>query len=92
MAAPRRVLVVGACGRMGERVRAALAGEPSLRLAAALEAPGHPQLGAELAPGVPLRDDLEAALARLRRGDRLQPRLRRACWCCAPPPRPGSRS
>ena len=39
MAAPRRVLVVGACGRMGLCVRAALAGEPSLRLAAALEAP-----------------------------------------------------
>ena len=64
MRAPRRVLVVGACGRMGERVRAALAGEPSLRLAAALEAPGHPQLGSELAPGVLLRDDVKAALAR----------------------------
>ena len=63
MRAPRRVLVVGACGRMGERVRAALAGEPSLRLAAALEAPGHPQLGSELAPGVLLRDDVKAALA-----------------------------
>ena len=63
MAAPRRVLVVGACGRMGERVRAALAGEPSLKLAAALEAPGHPQLGRELAPGVRLRDDAKAALA-----------------------------
>lgn len=63
MAAPRRVLVVGACGRMGERVRAALADEPSLRLAAALEAPGHPQLGAELAPGVKLVADAKAALA-----------------------------
>ena len=63
MAAPRRVLVVGACGRMGERVRAALAGEPRLRLAAALEAPGHPQLGTEIAPGVTLRDDTKAALA-----------------------------
>jgi len=63
MGAPRRVLVVGACGRMGECVRAALAGEPSLRLAAALEAPGHPRLGSELAPGVPLRDDIKAALA-----------------------------
>ena len=63
MAAPRRVLVVGACGRMGERVRAALGEEPSLRLAAALEAPGHPQLGAEIAPGVKLTDDAKAALA-----------------------------
>jgi 4-hydroxy-tetrahydrodipicolinate reductase len=48
---------------MGERVRAALAGEPRLRLAAALEAPGHPQLGTEIAPGVTLRDDTKAALA-----------------------------
>jgi len=63
MGAPHRVLVVGACGRMGERVRAALAGEPSLRLGAAVEVPGHPQLGSELAPGVRLRDDLKAALA-----------------------------
>jgi 4-hydroxy-tetrahydrodipicolinate reductase len=63
MRAPRRVLVVGACGRMGERVRAALADEPSLRLAAALEAPGHPQLGTQLVPGVLLRDDIKAALA-----------------------------
>jgi len=63
MGAPHRVLVVGACGRMGESVRAALAGEPSLRLAAALEAPGHPRLGSELAPGVQLRDDIKAALA-----------------------------
>jgi dihydrodipicolinate reductase len=38
----RRVLVVGARGRMGECVRAALAREPGLRLSAALEAPGHP--------------------------------------------------
>lgn len=63
MATARRVLVVGACGRMGESVRAALAGEPSLTLAAALEAPGHPQLGRELAPGVRLGDDAKAALA-----------------------------
>lgn len=63
MGAPRRVLLVGACGRMGQCVRAALAGEPSLRLAAALEAPGHPQLGEEIAPGVKLSADLEGALA-----------------------------
>jgi 4-hydroxy-tetrahydrodipicolinate reductase len=63
MGAPRRVLVVGACGRMGQCVRSALAGEPSLRLAAALEAPGHPRLGEEIAPGVKLQGNLEAALA-----------------------------
>jgi 4-hydroxy-tetrahydrodipicolinate reductase len=63
MGAPHRVLVVGACGRMGERVREALAGEPTLRLTAALEAPGHPRLGSELAPGVRLTDDAKAALS-----------------------------
>jgi hypothetical protein len=36
---------------MGQHVRAALAEEPSLRLAAALEAPGHPGLGTDLERG-----------------------------------------
>jgi 4-hydroxy-tetrahydrodipicolinate reductase len=47
---------------MGESVRAALAREPRLRLAAALEAPGHPDVGSELAPGVRLSGDPRAAL------------------------------
>jgi 4-hydroxy-tetrahydrodipicolinate reductase len=63
MARARRVCVVGAAGRMGEAVRRALPEEPSLVLAAALEAPGHPQLGSELAPGVRLGSDAKAALA-----------------------------
>ena len=63
MTPQRGVLVVGAAGRMGCCVRAALAGEPSLRLAAALEAPGHPQIGSELAAGIALADDPKAALA-----------------------------
>ncbi len=50
-------------GRMGERVRAALAEDAALTLGAALEAPGHPALGSELAPGVKLGADLESALA-----------------------------
>ena len=58
-----RVCVVAACGRMGEAVRAALAEESELELAAALEASGHPQLGVELAPGVRLGDDAKAALS-----------------------------
>jgi 4-hydroxy-tetrahydrodipicolinate reductase len=62
MSAPRRVAVVGALGRMGERVRAALAEEPTLALAAALEGPGHPGLGRELAPGVAVSADAKAAL------------------------------
>ncbi|MDH3211539.1 MAG: 4-hydroxy-tetrahydrodipicolinate reductase [Myxococcales bacterium] len=63
MARTHRVLVVGALGRMGERVRAAVADEPSLRLGAALETPGHPRLGETLEDGVVLGDDAKAALA-----------------------------
>jgi 4-hydroxy-tetrahydrodipicolinate reductase len=63
MAAPLRVLVVGALGRMGERVRAALAEEPGLVLGAALEGAGHPRLGETLARGVRLGDDPKAAVA-----------------------------
>jgi 4-hydroxy-tetrahydrodipicolinate reductase len=47
---------------MGERVRAALAREPELRLAAALEVPGHPDLGQPLEHGVRLVDDPRTAL------------------------------
>jgi 4-hydroxy-tetrahydrodipicolinate reductase len=63
MAAQRRVLVVGALGRMGGCVRAAVAEEPSLRLGAALESPGHPRLGEALEQGVVLGDDPKPALA-----------------------------
>lgn len=56
-----RICVVGALGRMGERVRAALAEAPGLELASALEAPGHPGLGRD-AGGVPVVDDAKAAL------------------------------
>lgn len=58
-----RVLLLGAMGRMGERVRAALAADAELVLGAALETPAHPALGAELAPGVKLGADLTAGLA-----------------------------
>jgi 4-hydroxy-tetrahydrodipicolinate reductase len=63
MSPVRHALVVGALGRMGEAVRAALEEEPSLELAAALEAPGHPGIGTRLAEGVGVRDDAAAALA-----------------------------
>lgn len=62
MSVPRRVLVVGAAGRMGERVRAAVEDEPGLALAAALEAPGHPRVGERLSGGVVLGDDPKSAL------------------------------
>jgi 4-hydroxy-tetrahydrodipicolinate reductase len=58
-----RALVMGALGRMGERVRAALEAEPTLALGAALESPGHPAVGEVLADGVAVTDDAEAALA-----------------------------
>ncbi len=61
--AAARVLVVGALGRMGERVRAALEEASGLELGAALEAPGHPALGRALAEGVRVTDDAKAALA-----------------------------
>ena len=56
------VLVVGALGRMGLEVRAALEEEPSLYLAGALERAGHDDLGQTLSEGVRLRDDPKTAL------------------------------
>lgn len=52
-----RVAVVGALGRMGAAVRAAVDLSPDLALCGALEGPGHPGLGTELAAGVVVRDD-----------------------------------
>ena len=42
-----QVVVAGAAGRMGNRIVACLADTPGLRLVAALEAHGHPSLGAD---------------------------------------------
>ena len=56
------VMVVGAEGRMGLEVRAALAGEPTLAFAGALERPGHERAGETLDGGVVLRDDPARAL------------------------------
>lgn len=57
-----RVLLLGAMGRMGERVRAALEDAPGMALGAAVEAPGHPAQGSRLEGGVVLGDDAKAAL------------------------------
>lgn len=59
-----RVLVVGAMGRMGQRVRAAISEAPRLKLGAALEARGHPSVGSSIADGVEISDDPKAALSR----------------------------
>jgi 4-hydroxy-tetrahydrodipicolinate reductase len=65
------VVVAGAAGRMGCRVVALIGEDPDLRLAAALEAPGHPAVGrdaglvAGVGPtGVTIGADPAAALAR----------------------------
>ena len=63
MSEPRGVVVVGALGRMGRSVRAALASEPGLVLAAALEGKEHPEQGARLEHGVVVSDDVSAAMA-----------------------------
>src|SRR5262249_61634329 len=42
-----QIVVAGAAGRMGNRIVACLADTPGLSLVAALEAPGHPSLGAD---------------------------------------------
>jgi len=60
--AATRVLVSGALGRMGERVRAALQESPGLRLAAALEAPGSPGVGSVVQGDVRIGDDPGPAL------------------------------
>ena len=57
------VMIVGAQGRMGLEVRAALAAEPRLRFAGALERPGQAEIGQTLAPGVVLQDDPKRALS-----------------------------
>ena len=64
------VMVVGAEGKMGLEIRAALEAEPSLQFAGALERPGHPQVGEAvsggasdgLAVGVVLHEDPKRAL------------------------------
>lgn len=63
---PIQLAIHGAAGRMGQRLVALSAGDAELKLAAALEAPGHPRLGqdagavAGVGPlGVPLTSDWE---------------------------------
>ena len=58
-----RVLVVGACGRMGQTLVRMIEGSADLRLGAALEHAAHPQLGREVAQGVKLGADVRAACA-----------------------------
>jgi 4-hydroxy-tetrahydrodipicolinate reductase len=62
MSHPTGVMVVGAEGRMGLEVRAALEGEPTLSFAGALERAGHERVGEALVDGVVLQNDPKRAL------------------------------
>ena len=57
------VLVVGACGRMGEQVRKWVGQHDALRVAAALEMPSHPRIGEVIEGDVTLGSDTKAALS-----------------------------
>jgi 4-hydroxy-tetrahydrodipicolinate reductase len=57
-----RVGVVGALGKMGEQVRAAVGARDDLVVGAALEAPGHEGLGTSIENGVVVTDDVAAVL------------------------------
>jgi 4-hydroxy-tetrahydrodipicolinate reductase len=59
-----KVLVVGAMGRMGESVRAAIEETSQLELGAALEAPGQPCIGGLIDEDIEISDDPKAALSR----------------------------
>lgn len=56
-----RIALVGALGRMGRAVAAVLEHEPDLELSAAIERPGHPELGRPLGKAR-VTDDLVATL------------------------------
>ena len=62
------ICLVGACGRMGRRIIAAIADSKDLRLTGALEAAGHPEIGRDPGEGagtgpagVTVSDDLASA-------------------------------
>jgi 4-hydroxy-tetrahydrodipicolinate reductase len=57
-----KVAIAGAAGRMGQALIEALRGDPELQLAAALEVPGNPSVGARIS-GVAVTSDVSAALA-----------------------------
>lgn len=51
------IAVIGCCGKMGRRIIAFIAKDKGLKLTAALEMPGHPQING-LTEGVKISDDL----------------------------------
>jgi 4-hydroxy-tetrahydrodipicolinate reductase len=60
-----RIVIHGAAGRMGQRLVALAHEDPDLQLVAALDAPGHPQVGKDAgvgAVGVPIQAELPLGL------------------------------
>lgn len=57
----RRVVVVGALGRMGQMVRQAVARDPELSIGGVLERTGHPEIGKQV-DGATLTDDPAVAI------------------------------
>ena len=67
------ICLIGACGRMGQRITAAVTQSEDTRLCGAVEAEGHPLLGRDVgevaglaALGVKVTDDLDSALSQAR--------------------------
>lgn len=59
----KRVLVVGALGKMGQQIREQVEAHPELTLGAALERSGHPEVGSVIENDVTVTDDVKTALA-----------------------------
>lgn len=54
-----KVIVCGACGRMGKRIIDILSRDGEIELVGAIEAKGHEALGSEVTPKIKLTDNLE---------------------------------
>lgn len=58
----QKVIVCGACGRMGQELVSLIRSEQNWQLVGAIEAPDHPQLGKEIFPGLRVTFDLREAI------------------------------
>lgn len=54
------IAVIGCCGKMGKRIIALTHKDKELKLTAALEREGHPELGTMIIEGVSISDDLNS--------------------------------
>ena len=58
-----KVIICGACGRMGRRIIDILSQDEKTELVGAIEAKGHKSLGTQLTPKVKVTDNLEKIIA-----------------------------